>query len=354
MSVPFRPTQLAFNFASLVSVPRKLIPSGEPDLGSYSKILVAFSGGKDSLASVLYLLDRGVPRERIELWHHDVDGREGSTLMDWPVTRSYCQAIADALGLRIYYSWREGGFETELLKDEARTKAVVFEQPDGTLGRAGGEHGALATRRRFPQQGATLRTRWCSSVLKIDVMDVAIRNQQRFEGERTLVVTGERAEESAARAKYLEFETHRTDTRNGTRRRRLVDHWRPILHWEEREVWKIIERYRVQPHPCYRLGWSRASCAACIFSNSDHWASLQIVLPEVLGQVAAHEASFDVTIARDKKTVCQRAAAGRAFQMDPAVIAEARSTNWAGPAILPEGAWVLPLGAFGSPDSGPC
>ena len=38
------------------------------------------------LAALLRLLDLGVDRDRLELWHHDVDGREGSTLMDWPFT----------------------------------------------------------------------------------------------------------------------------------------------------------------------------------------------------------------------------------------------------------------------------
>jgi hypothetical protein len=41
---------------------------------------VAFSGGKDSVAAVLDLKERGVAMERVELWHHEVDGREGSWL----------------------------------------------------------------------------------------------------------------------------------------------------------------------------------------------------------------------------------------------------------------------------------
>ena len=49
----------------------KLLP-----LEEYDKIIVLFSGGKDSLACVLHLLELGVPREKIELWHHDIDGGE--------------------------------------------------------------------------------------------------------------------------------------------------------------------------------------------------------------------------------------------------------------------------------------
>ena len=48
---------------------RELLP-----LDQYDLCLVSFSGGKDSLSLVLDLLDRRVSRDRIQLWHQDVDG----------------------------------------------------------------------------------------------------------------------------------------------------------------------------------------------------------------------------------------------------------------------------------------
>jgi hypothetical protein len=65
----------------------------EIDLTQYDKIIVAFSGGKDSTACFLHLVDQGVPTEKIELWHHDIDGR-GPLFMDWESTPSYCRAFA--------------------------------------------------------------------------------------------------------------------------------------------------------------------------------------------------------------------------------------------------------------------
>ena len=186
-------------------------------LESYDTIIVAFSGGKDSLACLLDLLDRGVSKSRIELWHHDIDGREGSTLMDWACTRDYCCKIAEALGVRLYYSWKVGGFEREMLRDHARTAPTAFEGPEGVQ-YVGGDRGGENTRRQFPQVSADLSVRWCSSYLKIDVCAAAIRNQDRFIGKRVLVVTGERAEESPGRAKYETFETDRADLRDGKRR----------------------------------------------------------------------------------------------------------------------------------------
>ena len=73
------------------------------DLRSYDRILVAVSGGKDSLACCLWLLERGVDPERIELHHHDVDGRSVH-FMDWPCTCRYVEATARSLGLPLYLS----------------------------------------------------------------------------------------------------------------------------------------------------------------------------------------------------------------------------------------------------------
>ena len=43
-------------------------------LEEYDLIIVLFSGGKDSVAAYFRLLELGVPKEKIELWHHDIDG----------------------------------------------------------------------------------------------------------------------------------------------------------------------------------------------------------------------------------------------------------------------------------------
>lgn len=169
-----------------------------PDLRAYRRIVVAFSGGKDSLAALLYLISLGVPAQAIELHHHDVDGH-GPTFMEWPCTAGYVRAIANYFGITVYFLWREG-FARELDRTDAPTAPIRFETPEG-IGQAGG-NGPTGTRGLFPQTAADLRVRWCSPSLKIDVLAAAIRNQARFLDGSTLVVTGERAAESPARAQY--------------------------------------------------------------------------------------------------------------------------------------------------------
>jgi len=317
------------------------IPPMVPDLHTYDHVIVAFSGGKDSLACVLHLLELGVERERLELWHHDVDGREGSALMDWPCTREYCRKVAEAFGLRIYFSWKVGGFEREMNREDTPTAPIAFETPTGV--EVTGGRGKGNTRRQFPQVSGDLSVRWCSAYLKIDVGAAALRNQARFERARTLFVTGERAQESAGRARYKQFEPHRADLRNG-RTPRHIDQWRPVHGWTEREVWAVIERHRINPHPAYRLGWGRVSCSACIFGNADQWASLREVNTSQFEQVAAYERTFGKTIQR-KLSVVQTADRGTPYPMAAADRQAALAEGFAEPVIVDT--WTLPRGAFG-------
>ncbi|MDB5402378.1 MAG: phosphoadenosine phosphosulfate reductase [Rhodopila sp.] len=189
-----------------------LAPAGPaPDVASYDHILIFLSGGKDSIACIDAVLAAGADPAQIELHHHDVDGA-GAALMDWPVTASYCRALAASFGLPLFMSWKEGGFVREMVRDNLPTAPIHYQSPSGR--HIVGGQGPRNTRLRFPQVSADLSVRWCSAYLKIMVADALIRGDDRFLGRRTLVVTGERAEESPSRARYAPFEPHRTDTRD--------------------------------------------------------------------------------------------------------------------------------------------
>jgi 3'-phosphoadenosine 5'-phosphosulfate sulfotransferase (PAPS reductase)/FAD synthetase len=146
--------------------------------------------------------------------------------------------------------------------------------------------GEPQTRMVFPAMVADLRTRWCSAYLKIDVAKKVITNDPRFEHAKTLIVTGERRQESANRSAYEEVKDY------GSTKKRTVHQWRAVLSWYEDDVWEIIERYRVRPHPAYYLGWSRVSCLPCIFGDPNQWATISEILPKVVKRLGDLEMQF--------------------------------------------------------------
>jgi len=262
---------------------------GDPDLRSFDKIVILFSGGKDSLACLFYVVDLcrklGISvSHTVEAWHHAVDGRparfggSGTHTWDWPVTESYCELVCKAVGVPLYFSWKEGGITREMLRDEALTAPKGFQMPDGSVTTSGGVRGELNTRMSFPKIGSIDGGRWCSSVVKIDVGRSYLRSRKDLFGKRVLLVGGERAEESPNRAMYSRREFDK-NAGHGDRERH-VEAWRPIHLWCEIDVWGQIARHKIRVHPAYRIGWGRLSCMTCIFGNPRQWASIREIDPD--------------------------------------------------------------------------
>ena len=143
----------------------------------------------------------------------------------------------------------------------------------------------------FPAVEASLITRWCSSAAKIGVMSKAINNDKRFTNANIIIVSGERRAESVARSLYIEFETYGSYTKT-----RKAISWRAIASWSEKQVWDVIKKYKVQPHPCYELGWGRCSCQLCIFGQRNTWASLMEIAPEKVNRIASIEKEIGHTL----------------------------------------------------------
>lgn len=265
-------------------------------LNEYDLVIVSYSGGKDSLACVLHMLELGVPPDRLELWHQAVDGGPADEkLFDWPCTESYVRRTGEALGIPVRFQWKDGGFHEELLRENAYSKGVYYEDSAGQTQYLAPQGRKRGTRRMFPQISANLNVRWCSAYLKIDVAKRALNNEPRFKEARLLFVTGERGQESAARAQYTPLIAHPS-----TSSKRRVDQWRAILDWSEEQVWEIIARHRLRPHPAYYLGWGRVSCMTCIFGDKDQWASVHKLSSARFWQIAQYEQDFGKTIHRTK------------------------------------------------------
>ncbi len=235
-----------------------------------------------------------------------------------------------------------------MLRDNSATAAVEWETPTGEVLTAGGQSPKRSTRRKFPQTSADLTVRWCSAYLKIDVAKRVFANDPRFREGHYVLVTGERAEESTSRARYATMERH-----SASNRRRRVVQWRPVHGWPESEVWAILRRWGIVPHPAYQIGFGRVSCMSCIFGNPGQWATVRDLNPEHFARLAAYEEEFGSTIRR-KESIVQSADRGRSYlrARDHNLAAMSQRDNFEGPVIVPTDAWELPRGAYRK-DSGP-
>lgn len=213
--------------------------------------------------------------------------------------------MADAFGFPIRFQWRDGGFETEMCRKDQKTGDVYFEDGHSQVVHLPtSDQAPLGTRELYPQVCGDLSKRWCSAYLKIDVAARALNNDQRFVGKRTLFITGERAQESTNRAKYPTAELHRCHAK-----KRLVHHFRPIHSFTEEQVWDLIRRHRVRPHPAYYLGFGRVSCMKCIFHDKDGWATVKQLDPAGFEKISDYEKKWGKTIHR-KLSVIQLAEQG--------------------------------------------
>jgi len=306
-------------------------------------IVVAFSGGKDSIAMVLYLLEQGIDPQRIHLHHHNVDGR-GRRLFDWQCTESYCQAFAQAFNLKLFISYREGGIFREILRKNEPLQDICYQlEPSGPFLRIKSKKNALNTRMKFPAVSSNLLIRWCSSVVKIEVLISVVRRHPAYSNE-LFVLTGERRLESRARSKYKEFDLYPAATKS-----RKATLCRPILAWSEPHVWEIISRWKVQPHPAYMIGWGRCSCQLCIFSSPDLWATTNIISPEKVNAIALIEKQINFTLYNNQNIKSMVATGKPLSNLSPYWVAQA-TREFTAPIICAH--WELPIGAYKTQSAG--
>lgn len=351
-------------------------------LEDYDRIVVLLSGGKDSVACYYKLRELGVPKRKMEFWHHDVDGKHPLRRMDWRCTQNYIRSLAEAEGIPLRVSWRKKGFFGELYRVGASEPVEWAEPGSGAIRQCrvsknyalcqkirkeAGEKQEerlreFGCRMKFPMKTGDLGRRWCSAYLKIMVADTVMANLDRL-GElaepgrggekRILVVSGERRGESAGRSKYNEMELHRTNAKK--RARRVVHQWRPVIDYSEKDVWEVLKRHKVTPHPCYRAGWNRCSCAMCIFSTPKLFAGIRELYPEEFALLKQDEEILGFTL--DNRCSLEEfvgEARSCVYHGDKAAIHSLLTGEFGIGEVYGEGVWEYPAGAFHGAEGGAC
>lgn len=200
------------------------------NLRDYDYVVINSSAGKDSLASLDYVVDLARAQavmDRLLVVHCDL-GR-----VEWQGTRELAERQAARYGLR---------FE-------------VVSRPQGDLL----EH--IEARGKFPDSG----NRYCTSDHKRGQVAKLLTQLAREKGAhvRILNVMGIRADESRERGKKAAFSRDERAS-NG---RRTVDTWFPIFTWTVEQVWERINSRGLEAHPAYALGMRRLSCCFCVLAT---------------------------------------------------------------------------------------
>lgn len=387
-------------------------------LEEYDFVAILLSGGKDSIACYYKLLEFGVPKDKMEFWHHDIDGGHPSRRMDWRCTRDYVRALAEAEGIPLRLSWRVNGFFGELYRIGASEPVEWMEPYTGEIRQCKLSPNYIkcleikekatedmeeqlkkyGCRLKFPMKTGDLSRRWCSAYLKIMVADTVMSNLSRLreleqlggkrhkfpaksgthqgrwcsgnlkaavqdsmtanlkktmDNVKILVVSGERRGESAGRSKYNEMEIHRTNAT--AKAHRLVHQWRPVIDYSEKDVWEVLKRHKVNPHPCYRAGWNRCSCAMCIFSTPSLFAGIRELYPEDYKLLKQDEHTLNFTL--DNKCDLDTFvgdAKSCIYHGDSAAIHSLITGAFSVDDIYVTGDWMYPAGAFHGAKGGPC
>lgn len=127
------------------------------------------------------------------------------------------------------------------------------------------------------------------------------------------------------------------------------------IDYSEKDVWEVLKRHWINPHPCYRAGWNRCSCATCIFFTPKLFAGIRELYPEeyqllnfdeeILGFTLDNKCNLDTFVGEAKFCV---------YHGDEKAIQSLITGEFSVEDIYVEGKWMYPAGAFHGAEGGPC
>lgn len=227
------------------------------------KVLVAYSGGKDSQACLLWAINQyGV--KNIEAVFCD-------TGWESPITYKHIVDTTKNLGVKLI--------------------TVKSKKFDGMIDLA-------EKKKRFPSSQA----RFCTSELKsIPFIDYVLE-----QNEHLIIIQGIRALESHSRSqmqkqcryfKYY-FEPYNDKGKTHTYRKKDIQKWvgkysddvlRPVFDWTGQQVIDYIIENGQEPNPLYKQGFKRVGCFPCIMSGQKEVYEILKRYPERFNEIIEHE-----------------------------------------------------------------
>jgi len=185
------------------------------------KFIVSVSGGKDSTACLLYMLER-VPKEDI--------------------VAAFCDTKWEADETYEYLNYLEKELDIEIVRIES----------EGMF--------ALCERKKFV---VNRHMRSCTMELKIKPFQKWIK-ENFVDKEEFIVIEGIRREESKARKDTEVFEIKQSILAG---EKFLIPTMYPISYWNIQKVFSYIESKGIKVNPLYSKGFRRVGCMPCVNAN---------------------------------------------------------------------------------------
>jgi len=120
-------------------------------------------------------------------------------------------------------------------------------------------------------------------------------------------------------------------------------------------VWEVLKRHKVNPHPCYRAGWNRCSCAMCIFSTPKLFAGIRELYPQeyallkqderILGFTLDNKCDLDTFVGNARSCV---------HHEDKQALRSLVTGKFTVNDVYVKDVWMYPAGAFHGAEGGPC
>jgi len=231
------------------------------------KTIVTFSGGKDSLAALLWIRNNFTKNFTTVFcdtgWENEI-------------TYKYIDEVAEKLNLDLV-----------ILKSKKYNGMIDM----------------VKHKRRFPSS----QRRFCTSELKsIPMIDYLLD----VVNDDFITVQGIRGAESANRAQmaaqcnyfkyYIEpygkdkkgkdkFHRYRRKEILEFAKTRATDVLRPIFDWTAQQVIDYILENGLEPNPLYRMGFKRVGCFPCVMSANPEIYQITQRFPERIDEIAAYE-----------------------------------------------------------------
>ena len=274
-----------------------LIKPHRPTVPHDTTIVLSTSGGKDSTATMLLLMEWEIPFIPV---FADTGNEHEATL-------EYLYSLPDKIGCPPIITVK-ADFTNRIA---AKRKFIANDKRDPNLpGRLGGwsdeaKEKALEVlypsgnpfldlclwKGRFPSRKA----QFCSEELKANTAYEEVIEPILISGKQVWSVRGIRKDESLARANTQQFET---DTRYAEE----ITQFHPIADWTAAEVFKMHKRHGLEPNPLYRLGMGRVGCMPCINASKQELYEISVRFPEHIEKVKEWERIVSLACKRQEST----------------------------------------------------